>query len=106
IPLGAFALVGAGLVLAAVVLRALRRKRETATDTPHFPEIDVAALPVEPPPESGPQLTFYNLPVRLAVVVLAPAGRDSQMPPDEFVPMLLEHALPGLSKVVESHAPQ
>lgn len=67
--------------------------------------IDVGRLSTEPPPESGPGLTFYNLPVRLVAIVLAPAGRAGTIPDAEGVPALLDAIVPGLADVVAAHKP-
>ena len=46
-------------------------------------EVEVAALPERGPPEGPPVLEFYNLPVRLAAVVLAPVGPGRELPPGQ-----------------------
>jgi len=67
--------------------------------------IDVTALPAAGPPAGGPALYYYSVPVRLAALVLAPAGRVRELPPPGELHDLLESLLPGLSEVVAAHRP-
>ncbi len=67
--------------------------------------IDIMALGSEGPPSGAPVLEFYNIPVRLAAVVLAPAGRVRALPPDENLEETYEALLPGLAEVVAAHRP-
>jgi hypothetical protein len=41
----------------------------------------------------------------LAVVVVAPAGRQGELPPPEVLPGLIDRLVPGLSSVIASHRP-
>ena len=50
-------------------------------------------------------MELYNLPVRLAAVVLAPVGRVSDLPPDGQIPLLIEAIIPGLDKMAALHRP-
>ncbi len=61
--------------------------------------IDVESLGATGPPATGPILEFYHLPARVAVAVLAPAGRGRDLPSGESLPLLLEAVVPGLSQV-------
>lgn len=100
------AAVAAVAVLVVVVLaRLLRRRPADEADRPADLRIDLATLPAAGPPKDGPQLEFYNLPVRLAVLVLAPAGRGSRIPPKDLLPEIVERLLPGLMRVLSSHRP-
>ncbi len=68
--------------------------------------IDVMRLGTEGPPASSPRLEFYNVPVRLALIVMAPAGRVRDLPP---IPRWGDHydaIVPGLSQVVAAHRPK
>ena len=97
------------LCLAAMLwlLSRLFRKRPAAPpDRRGELAIDVAALPVAPPPQEGPQLEFYGTPVRLAVLVLAPVGRGGEIPAPADLPLTLENLLPGLQEIVSRHQPQ
>lgn len=67
--------------------------------------IDVMALGSQGPPPGAPVLEFYNTPVRLAAVVLAPAGRVRELPPDEDLADTFDAILPGLARVVDTHRP-
>jgi len=67
--------------------------------------IAVSALGDEGPPPGPPTLEFYNLPVRLAAVILAAAGRSGELPAEEETDRLLEAIIPGLDKIAELHRP-
>ena len=99
-------------VIAVVVLVVLfilwklltRRKREPVRQVPDL-AIDVLALGTEGPPAGGPVLEFYNVPARLAAVVLAPAGRVRQLPPLNQLDAVYEAIVPGMARVVATHRP-
>lgn len=86
--------------------RLLRKRPAAPPDRRDELAIDVAALPVAPPPQEGPQLEFYGTPVRLAVLVLAPVGRGGEIPAPADLPLTLESLLPGLQEIVFRHQPQ
>ena len=94
------------LLVGLFVLRKIlkQRKRQLPVIEPEL-EIDVSALDCEGPPAEGHVLEFYYIPVRLAVLVLAPAGRGHELPPAEEIPAMIDMILPGLSRVVDKHRP-
>lgn len=67
--------------------------------------IDVTQLDDRGPPPEGPRIEFYGTPVRVAVVVVAPVGRDGEMPPADILPGILERTVPGLAEVISCHQP-
>ena len=89
-----------------IVAGKLRRRRRLR-NLPPPPDlgIDVSALPQAGSPTRGPRLELYNLPVRLAVFVLAPTGRGSQLAADDRLAEMAEQILPGLARVLEAHQP-
>lgn len=93
------------LVGAAVIRKYLKRGRLARGRVEPSLAIDVDGLSTEPPPKSGPGLTFYNLPVRLVAIVLAPAGRAGVVPEADGMPDLLDAIVPGLADVVAAHRP-
>ncbi|MHB8899860.1 MAG: hypothetical protein ACYC6Y_14025 [Thermoguttaceae bacterium] len=93
------------LVAVAIARRAWRRRHAVRGRIEPELAIDVERLSVEAPPRSGPGLTFYNLPVRLVAIVLAPAGRAGVLPGPEGMPALLDAIVPGLAEVVAAHKP-
>jgi hypothetical protein len=93
------------LIVLALVVRLLRRRGRTALPPPSDLTIGVAALTDQGPPAGNPSLELYNLPMRLAAVIVAPAGRGSQLPPDCDTLDLCDHIVPGLAEIVRLHKP-
>jgi len=98
-------LVAVAIVLAYVLWALLKRRKRVLP--PQVPDlaVDVMSLPTAGPPASGPALYYYNVPVRLAAVVLAPAGRVRDLPPPGQLDDVLDSIVPGLAQVVSTHAP-
>lgn len=94
-------------VLLLVVIVFLLLRRRARQPEPALPDlrIDVAALPDHGPPTDGPRLELYGTPVRLAVLVLAPAGRNTPLPDEHDLPAVLDDLLPGFTAVVATHGP-
>jgi hypothetical protein len=92
------------LLIAIVFLLLRRRARQPAPALPDL-RIDVAALPAHGPQEAGPRLEFYGTPVRLAVLVLAPAGRNNALPAEGELATVLDDLFPGFAAVVAAHQP-
>jgi hypothetical protein len=93
------------LVVLYILVRILRwRGRERPEPQPAL-RIDIATLRDEGPPAGPPVLEFYHIPVRLAAVVLAPAGRAQRLPLPNRWPAVLDALLPGLDKVAAQHGP-
>ncbi|HIQ20575.1 MAG TPA: hypothetical protein EYH34_04965 [Planctomycetes bacterium] len=98
-----YALIAAAVLASLYVFwRLVRRRRALVVDL-REPEIDVNQLGEAGPPETGPRLEYYHVPVRLAAIILAPAGRGQRLPPPEQRGELLEAIVPGLASVVQSH---
>ncbi len=96
----------AGMVVTAVVVRRILRSR--AKRLPRYEptlQIDVMSLPAVGPPPSGPALYYYNVPVRLAAIVLAPAGRVRELPPINELSEAFDAIVPGLTAIIASHRP-
>ncbi len=92
------------LAVAYVVLTVLRRRRSAPPPQEDL-GVDVKGLRDEGPPPAGPVLHFYNVPVRLAALVLAPAGRGRELPPASQLDALADALLPGLAQVIAAHRP-
>jgi hypothetical protein len=94
-------------VLAAtwITWRLLRRRTKNRPRLAPDLKIDVAALGENGPPPGRPVLEFYNLPVRLAAVVLAPVGLERELPPDDQLAPYFDSIAPGLDQVVRRHKP-
>ena len=94
------------LLLASLVLWIVRSRQRKPAPTPQFDlTIDVGGLSPEGPPNEGPVLEFFGRPVRLVALVLAPAGRYTQLPPEPQLFRVLDDVTPGLSSIVSSHRP-
>lgn len=100
--LGGIAIV-AGLLLIALAFRLFRRRAGPPESPAPDLHIDLATLPEHGPDPEGPWLEIYGLPVRLAVVVLAPAGRNSPTPEESELSELTESLVPGLWEIVQAH---
>jgi hypothetical protein len=102
---------GAGLaallfvVLPVVLFLLFHRRADRPEPVAPDLQIDLATLPDHGPEPDGPRLEFYGTPVRLAVLVLAPAGRNNPTPTDAELPDLIDSLVPGLWAVVQAHGP-
>jgi hypothetical protein len=94
----------AGLIGLAIVLAILRRimrwfRRSVPVSVVNESlVIELSALPTAEP--GATRLMVYHIPVRLAVVVIAPLGRDSDPPTHSQVPKLLDRIVPGLASAL------
>jgi hypothetical protein len=104
-------LVVAGLAIVLSILAATfqwvrrffrRRRPRTAAGAPQY-VIDVAALGEGGPPSGPLAMEVFNLPMRLAAVVLAPAGRGNDLPPADGLPQVFDAIVPGLDRIVAAH---
>jgi hypothetical protein len=108
-PLGdflAYALLGLGIVIVLWIgWRLLSgRKRSTALPARNL-KIDLTMLEDAGPPNGFPLVEFYNMPMRLAAVVFAPAGRVRELPSDDQLERYLDAVVPGLDQVAALHRP-
>jgi hypothetical protein len=93
------------VVVFAAMLRGLLSRRKPRRLPPIDLSIDLNALAREVPAALSPRLTYQSVPVRLAAVVLAPAGRAQPLPPAQSWPQIFEALHPGFSRVVDGHRP-
>ncbi len=110
LPLDPMYLVVAGGLLLFVLLAGMAIRwwrRGTKQQEPPQPElaIDINSLDAHGPPPGPPRLEIYGMPVRLAVLVIAPAGRQGELPPPSLLPALLERMVPGIAAVIALHEP-
>ena len=98
-------LIAAALFGMWIAWRLFRQRKQVEMPLPENLTVEVESLTDSGPPPGSPVLEYYNLPVRLAAVVLAPAGRVSDLPPDAEIASLLDAILPGLDKVAALHQP-
>jgi hypothetical protein len=100
-----YAVVGA--VVLAVLFMAWRflgnRGGGTATTKTTDQKINVESLGPAGPPANPPKLEFFDTPVRLAAVVVAPVGNANELPGMAQMASLLESIVPGFSDVVVAH---
>lgn len=110
VEIGPMVLLGLGVVAVVVVLGLItlmlrRGKRAPATEAETL-AINLTALPTAGPAATGPRLEMYNVPVRLAVLVLAPVGRAGHIPPNEQLPDIVDALVPNLMEVLTAHQPE
>ncbi|MGI9517450.1 MAG: LapA family protein [Pirellulaceae bacterium] len=85
----------------------LRRRKIKPADVSRSPLfIDVEKLDQGGPSDQVIQLDFYNLPVRMVALVIAPVGRDRPVPALSELPQLEEAIVPGLHSIVANHDPE
>ena len=101
-----YALVGLGIVIVLWIGWRLLggRKRATALQARDL-KIDLTMLEDSGPPTGFPMVEFYNVPMRLAAVVMAPAGRVRELPSDDQIVRYLDAVVPGLDEVAALHRP-
>ena len=96
----------AGLLLLAIVaLLVLRRRTSGETVSHQNLAIDLNSLEAGGPPSDGPIFEFYGTPVRLVVLILAPAGRGTHFPPKEQLREVVDLLIPNLAVILDSHKP-
>lgn len=105
-----YVLLAVGAVIAlSLVRRLLRRRKKSKGALPAELTVDVAELcragTAQGPPATGPMLEFYNLPVRLVAVVIAPVGRLREPPGQDDLTEIIDCILPGLDQVYAAHRP-
>ena len=97
------------VAIAAVVLllvwKVFGGRRQVVHERPVGLTVDVGSLGTAGPPAGPPVLEFYYVPVRLAAVIVAPAGRGRELPPINQLDAVFEAILPGLSQVGAAHRP-
>lgn len=94
------------IVIFAVIIAVLRSRGRKPEPASLDLRINLADLPCGGPPEEGPRLEIYGTPVRLAALVLAPAGRNNQLPPADKLSETIEDLLPRLMAIITSHRPR
>ncbi len=93
------------LALAYVAWKILRGRSEQTVALPPALDVQVTGLGTAGPPPGPPVLEYYHYPVRLAAIVLAPAGRTRELPPVDQLGGLVDLLVPGLGPVVALHQP-
>jgi hypothetical protein len=96
------------LLLAPAAWLLLRRKQRPpeAEDEQARLGVDIESLPDGGPTSYAAILECYHVPVRLALVILAPAGRESELPGPEAWPDLVGQLVPGFRDVLTDHRPE
>ncbi len=102
---GGVALLAVLLIIAVIATRLLRRRSKPTAEPPVDLRIRVADLPSDGPPAVGPRLEFYGTPVRVAALILAPAGRNNPLPAETELPDTVDSLLPGLTAIIAAHRP-
>lgn len=90
------------LALWVVFIRRRRSRAPVAAVEPAL-DIEVSLFNAAGPPDTGPLVTCYHVPVRTVLLVLAPLGRGSELPTASEMPQLADQIVPGLAEVLKSH---
>ena len=93
----------AAILASWIVWRLLRRRRGRLPRAEVDLTIDVASLGTAGPLPGASLLEHFSVPVRLAAIVVAPAGRARQLPPWGQLGGVFEGIVPGLAQVVVTH---
>jgi hypothetical protein len=98
--------VGVGLVVAALVLvRIATSRKRTPPDLEKGQREDLAEYP-PPPPTTGKRLAVNGTPVRVRLVVIAPAGKQHAALTADDVPDVLDDVFRGLGQFVAADRPR
>lgn len=99
--------VGAALALGALLFLVVKLRRKPPIEPPK-PDLylEVTSLGERPPRVDGPQLECYHLPVRIALVVVAPLGRTGLPPTAEELSPLLDGIVPSLARAYGRDRPE
>jgi hypothetical protein len=102
---GGVAILCFALIVILIVGRIFRRREFIVVPPPVNLAIDVSQLPQVGPRDSTMRVEVYGTPVRIAVIVLAPVGRDGVVPEmDEFLG-IIEQLVPSFAEAVERDQP-
>ena len=93
------------LMILASVGRLVQRRARSRSAAADNLSIDITQLDASGPPDSWPRLEYYGVPVRLAVLVLAPAGRLASIPSSDKLRDLIDTIVPGLADILDLHQP-
>jgi hypothetical protein len=98
----------AAVVAAAVIGMLIWRRRRAAQAAPPTTEplVRVDQLDQQGPLNLSPRLYVHHLPMRLSALVLAPLGRESDLPPDTQLGPLVDNLVPGFRRIVDAHHPE
>ena len=100
-----YAVIAAIVVAVLVVLKKFLGRKKKPKAAAGGQGIDIQKLPADGPPSGGPTLEYFNIPVRVAAVVVAPAGNVRELPPVNEMSDLYDAITPGLGAVVAAHRP-
>lgn len=93
------------LIVLVVLVVASRLDRRAAEAEPSEPLVRVDQLDPAGVPPAGPRLLVHHLPMRLAALVIAPVGREGELPPRDQLGSLIDQLVPGFRQLVDAHRP-
>jgi hypothetical protein len=92
------------LTVLAVIVRVLFRGKKTKPEAPSLEE-DLATYPPAPTSGGDRRLLVEGVPVRVRLVVVAPAGKQAEFN-EEQLDETLDHVLPGLGQIRKYDKPR
>lgn len=100
--LGGAAVLTLALIVVGIVLM---RRPKAVQQEPTLPSLDLDSLPTGEIP-TEPRVEIYNIRMQWAAVVVAPAGRASELPELEQLTILFDDLSPGMSAAFIQHRPK
>jgi len=97
--------IAVAVVIGILILLALFRRPKPVVDEVALPTLDLDSLKEAEIP-SAPRLEIYHIPVQLAAIVIAPAGRNRELPDLHETVALIDHLAPGFGEVFTQHDPK
>jgi hypothetical protein len=94
------------LLMFVLVLLVRRLGRRTRSAEPKESlTVDVSVWEDATPSDEGIRIELYGTPVRVVLVVIAPAGREGRAPVGDQLPLVVEQWIPGMQGVLEAQQP-
>jgi len=95
------------VLIFSLLMRILRRPKSRKPMATPLPDIDLASISQEGPDiYADPRMEFFGIPVKLAMLVVAPSGSTQVAPSEEALAEFLDGMVPGLQEVYYRDRPE